>query len=445
MSDNMTDQAKAKHERDISPGEGTSLESHKKQKVGLKGDGSGVDKKQTTAPPVAQMISEATNVKTPAGGSKDVPGNVQTENAASKKDGYAEDGLLLDPEERPLILPTSEDALIKFLSDTNKQLISHMAIMLTRKPHLINEGHHRDLRAFLRALKNLQMTPKIKGKTGMEAAMMILYANPRFQGVWPKEIAAYAKGLRDQWEESKWGQGELVDDTESEVDGSAVEPRAVSAASSVLRSAPQNHSIYGIRGIMRGIILRKIKTTSYLFDPQFVGRRDAKVFGHNGLTVGDWWPRQICALRDGAHGVKMGGIAGNILTGAYSILVAAGYEGMDDDQGDKLTYAGSDSHKNEDRKTAIASAYTMCLSRSIATQKPVRVIRSHRGRHICAPARGFRYDGLYKVTKEIQDFNEKGGLYIKFRLVRDKDQPDIVVTRPTEDEIYEESKVEEGY
>lgn len=45
-------------------------------------------------------------------------------------------------------------------------------------------------------------------------------------------------------------------------------------------------------------------------------------FGHNGLSVGDWWPYQACALRDGAHGSSMGGIAGGARDGAKSIVVS---------------------------------------------------------------------------------------------------------------------------
>ncbi len=50
-------------------------------------------------------------------------------------------------------------------------------------------------------------------------------------------------------------------------------------------------------------------------------KRDYSKFGHNGLSVGDWWPYQACALRDGAHGSSMGGIAGGTHDGAKSIVV----------------------------------------------------------------------------------------------------------------------------
>ena len=50
--------------------------------------------------------------------------------------------------------------------------------------------------------------------------------------------------------------------------------------------------------------------------------RPCNVVGHNGLTVGQWWPYRICALRDGAHGATQSGIAGSAKSGAYSVVVS---------------------------------------------------------------------------------------------------------------------------
>jgi hypothetical protein len=62
-------------------------------------------------------------------------------------------------------------------------------------------------------------------------------------------------------------------------------------------------------------------TTNKISDDHF-RRPSFKVFGHNGLSIGDWWPMQICVLRDGAHGSRMGGISGSIEEGAWSIIVS---------------------------------------------------------------------------------------------------------------------------
>ena len=46
-------------------------------------------------------------------------------------------------------------------------------------------------------------------------------------------------------------------------------------------------------------------------------------FGHNGLTVGQWFPFRICALNAGAHGASQAGIAGSKKVGAFSIVVSS--------------------------------------------------------------------------------------------------------------------------
>ena len=77
------------------------------------------------------------------------------------------------------------------------------------------------------------------------------------------------------------------------------------------------------RHVMRGIKITGGSRRTYLLDRNYrPGPRDSKVVGNNGLTVGDWWPLRICALRDGAHGAIQGGIAGSSQTGAYSVVVS---------------------------------------------------------------------------------------------------------------------------
>lgn len=78
--------------------------------------------------------------------------------------------------------------------------------------------------------------------------------------------------------------------------------------------------------IMHGILISGESRRTYKLDPNYhTAPRNYRVFGHNGLEVGDWWPLQLCALRDGAHGSAQGGIAGSATTGAYSIIVSSTY------------------------------------------------------------------------------------------------------------------------
>ncbi len=53
-------------------------------------------------------------------------------------------------------------------------------------------------------------------------------------------------------------------------------------------------------------------------------KRPWNVVGHNGISVGQWWPFRACMIRDGAHGASQGGIDGGEKTGAYAIVVAGG-------------------------------------------------------------------------------------------------------------------------
>jgi hypothetical protein len=60
-------------------------------------------------------------------------------------------------------------------------------------------------------------------------------------------------------------------------------------------------SIFGPRGIMHHINVGQKTRRSYLLEETFE-RQDFKIHGHNGFTIGDCWPLQIAALRDGVHG-----------------------------------------------------------------------------------------------------------------------------------------------
>ena len=53
-------------------------------------------------------------------------------------------------------------------------------------------------------------------------------------------------------------------------------------------------------------------------------KRPWNAVGHNGISVGQWWPFRACMIRDGAHGASQGGIDGGEKTGAYAIVVAGG-------------------------------------------------------------------------------------------------------------------------
>ena len=75
-----------------------------------------------------------------------------------------------------------------------------------------------------------------------------------------------------------------------------------------------------LRGLMRGLVQNPTNHQAYTLEGAH--RRNCKRVGHNGIAVGQWWPKRLCALRDGAHGASQAGIAGSENEGAYSIVVA---------------------------------------------------------------------------------------------------------------------------
>lgn len=191
--------------------------------------------------------------------------------------------------------------------------------------------------------------------------------------------------------------------------------------------------IFGANGIMRGITI-SVDRRQYSIDDAY-RKKSAHRIGHNDLKVGDWWPKQICALRDGAHGAKISGISGNSEHGAFSIVLSGTYDNLDADRGDILYYCGSHSLVNKNPTTPIKSPYTDSLRHSIGTKNPVRVLRSARSNSPWSPSHGIRYDGLYVVTGEETKRNKLGGAYARFRMDRIVEQPAIDMKRPTKEEV----------
>jgi len=227
-----------------------------------------------------------------------------------------------------------------------------------------------------------------------------------------------AQQLYERWEAQNWGKGEVVEestDDETLTGGSdettpdAKRRRSSSGAQgsgtmivpTKIRAPPASHSIFGEHGIMHGVVLKtSSRRKDYILDSRYQ-KRDAKVFGHNGLDVGQWWPMQIVALFNGAHGSKIAGISGNAETGAYSVVTSGGaYEELDEDRGDTMYYSGPRSHVNTDPKKPFPSTNaTNALKTSQRTGRPVRVLRAagaggSKSGSKWRPTVGIRYDGL---------------------------------------------------
>ena len=201
-----------------------------------------------------------------------------------------------------------------------------------------------------------------------------------------------------------------------------------------------NHPVYGLQGVLRGIVIRRNKTTgrtSFLLDPRSSHKR-ADYIGKGDLEVGQCWPRMLCLVRDGVHGSTQAGIYGNEESGAYSIIVHdSAYTKLDRDDdvsGDTLWYSGPGSVDNTNADQPAGTEGTKALQTSNRNGKSVRVIRGKSTKEI-APKLGYRYDGLYRVTKQEEDTNDLGGAYLRFKLVRCEDQDAIAKDRPTAEEV----------
>lgn len=210
-------------------------------------------------------------------------------------------------------------------------------------------------------------------------------------------------------------------------------------------SPSTNHPVFGDSGIMRGILIKADSKRKSYFIREDYPKRDPNVLGNNGLLVGDWWPFQICALRDGAHGSLMSGIAGTMDTYAFSIVISGKYADLDIDRGDVILYSDSKAKENTNAKRPNVSGSTEAMRRSHRLGKPLRVLRSAGLDSKWAPAVGLRYDGLYMITDVETKHNTLGGAYYRFRLEREQGQQPIDRYRPNMDEKYYYERIERGY
>ncbi|KAM0723464.1 hypothetical protein Q7P37_000450 [Cladosporium fusiforme] len=384
-----------------------------------------------------------------------------------------------DAQEQVLVVPNNLDSRVQFIEQQRKNVIQ-MLCQQSKKANGIPDASTEPTKSLLPRLglfmqwleTHVEISPILKERSKIDMALRLIYAVPQYH--FQEQTRERARQLYERWEAQNWGKGEVVEDPSEEDDNSTSDDdvsggqkkRKTSTTSmtpgrnsnleigpTTLHPPPANHPIFGTRGIMHGVVQKvKSRRKDWILVSRYP-KRDAKVFGDNGLTVGDWWPMQLLALFHGAHGARMGGIAGNAQTGAYSVVTSGGpYEDLDQDKGDVLFYSGSRSHDNEDPKQPFPSSNaTEALKSSQRLGRPVRVLRAAgvaKGKNSLRPTVGIRYDGLYRVVSMALNRNTKGGLYEQFRLERLADQPSldsIAKSRPNAREISDYYKREDGY
>ncbi|MEE6487651.1 hypothetical protein FKM82_014977 [Ascaphus truei] len=165
-----------------------------------------------------------------------------------------------------------------------------------------------------------------------------------------------------------------------------------------------------------------------------------------GVPVGMSWKFRVQASESGVHRPHVAGIHGRSNDGAYSLVLAGGYED-DVDHGNEFTYTGSGGRDlSGNKRTAEQSCDQKLtnMNRALALNcsapindkdgsvaknwragKPVRVVRNAKGRKHSkyAPEDGNRYDGIYKVVKYWPEKGKSGFLVWRYLLRRDDDEP----------------------
>lgn len=166
-----------------------------------------------------------------------------------------------------------------------------------------------------------------------------------------------------------------------------------------------------------------------------------------GIPVGSTWRFRVQVSEAGVHRPHVGGIHGRSNDGAYSLVLAGGFED-EVDRGDEFTYTGSGGKNLAGNKRIGAPSADQTLtnmnralalncdaplddkigaeSRNWRAGKPVRVIRSFKGRKISkyAPEEGNRYDGIYKVVKYWPEISSSHGFLVwRYLLRRDDVEP----------------------
>lgn len=279
---------------------------------------------------------------------------------------------------------------------------------------------------------DIHMTPEIKRYSKIDERLQEIIQERRLL---PEDLVATAELLYQKFESESWGASNGM------------------RRASVTEGGPAaDHPIWGVDGIMHGArLVTEGKKTHYAIDDRYRDEiRNARIFGHNGLIPGDWFPRMVIARFKGAHSDEMRGISGDSERGAFSIVVSGQYD-EDLDEGDVLYYSGEAADKNENPHEVIGRATNDSLVESCANQQPVRVLRSaskgERHRHY-SPACGIRYDGLYTVVAVQNRHNGKGGLYQRFKLRRlggQEDLEDIAARSPSTEQRRDFQRLRDGY
>lgn len=139
-----------------------------------------------------------------------------------------------------------------------------------------------------------------------------------------------------------------------------------------------------------------------------------------GVTAGQEFDSREAAAEAGVHRPLQAGICGTAAHGAESIVVSGGYED-DEDHGDVIIYTGQggrDMRTGQQVRDQELTRGNAALVTSMTTGIPVRVIRGCEGDPAHSPAKGYRYDGLFRVEDYWSENGQSDHLVWRYRLTQ---------------------------
>ena len=236
---------------------------------------------------------------------------------------------------KSVTVPSSPNAILTFpfyseIGRHEPQAIMGRFIVQLMKPRLLTTSEQQVVFNILKALSQIQTFTR-----AAEDALQIKFMLNGILGVWPKARRPYE--FPELFQEAaaailaKVDEDLDIEEVVDEMSAASVSPPPTSNGRKRTRKAASQQGSESrnlpalddprIQSIMHNISLTNGRRRVYrILDKS--AARPCNVFGHNGLTVGQWWPYRICALRDGAHGATQGGIAGSVESGAYSVVVS---------------------------------------------------------------------------------------------------------------------------
>ena len=163
-----------------------------------------------------------------------------------------------------------------------------------------------------------------------------------------------------------------------------------------------------------------------------------RIFGHiPGVAVGTLFANRRELSTAGVHRPVQAGICGSGKEGAESIVVSGGYRD-DEDHGDLVIYTGHGGNDPATKKQVSHQEFHVGnkgLAISCDSGLPVRLVRGANGDPAHSPTEGYRYDGLFTVTRYWPETGLDGFRIWRFELCRFEDPTESTGPSVAEDHL----------